>query len=72
MWYAVDRFEGDRAVLEDDEGHRRMADRDQLPPDTLQGDVLVLEAGKYLHDRRETQRRRDRIRHLEQRLRGGE
>lgn len=69
MYYAVDRLEETLAVLQDDEEHTVSVARDLLPVDTVQGDVLVLKDGKYFHDREETQRRRERIRRLENLLR---
>lgn len=69
MYYAVDRLEETLAVLQDDEEHTVPVARDLLPADTVQGDVLVLKDGKYFHDREETQRRRERIRRLENLLR---
>lgn len=40
MWYAVDRFEGEWAVLQDDEGQSHNVERSRLPQDIRQGDVL--------------------------------
>lgn len=40
QYYAVDRFEGDFAVLTAD-GRLRTFRRDALPPDTAEGDVLL-------------------------------
>lgn len=59
MYYAVDRFEGELAVLQDDEERCVTVERTLLPAGVSQGDVLTLENGKYIHAREETQRRRD-------------
>ena len=37
MWYAVDRFEGEWAVLQDDEGQSHNVERSRLPQDIRQG-----------------------------------
>lgn len=69
MRFAIDRFEDEKAVLQDDTGTSRVVDKTLLPPDAVQGDVLTFCDGCYQHDRAETMARRDRIRHLEQILR---
>lgn len=71
MYYAIDRFEDEQAVLQDDSGKSLVVDRVLLPTDAAQGDILKLyDDGHYRHDRAETVARRDRIRRLEQLLRG--
>ncbi|MBQ9861837.1 MAG: DUF3006 domain-containing protein [Clostridia bacterium] len=70
MWYAIDRFEGKQAVLQDDNGICLVVDNTLLPPDAVQGDVLTRCGGHYRHDREETSARRDKIYRLEQLLRG--
>ncbi len=67
--YAIDRFEGEHVVLQDDSGTSLVVDKALLPPDVVQGDVLKLCNGYYQHDREETTERRDRIHRLEQLLR---
>lgn len=71
MYYAIDRFEGDFAVLEDDDGNTMPVRRAALPADVRQGDVLVLRQGQYAAAPEETRRRREAARRLEDRLRGG-
>ncbi len=70
MFYAVDRLEGGIAVLVDDEENTSTVERALLPEGVVQGDVLRLEEGRYQRDEEETARRRERIRRLEQLLRG--
>ena len=70
MYYAIDRFEGGLAVLEDDDETLHTVERALLPAGARQGDVLTLENGTYAAAPGETQRRRDAARRLEQLLRG--
>ena len=69
MWYAVDRFEGEWAVLQDDEGQSHPVERSRLPQDIRQGDVLRQTDKGFVPDPEETARRRERVRRLEERLR---
>lgn len=70
MRYAIDRFESDKAVLEDEDGICFTVDKTLLPSDAMQGDVLALRDGRYCRDRAETDARRDKLYRLEQLLRG--
>ena len=45
MFYAVDRFEEHLAVLVDDEENTCIVEREALPADVRQGDVLRREEG---------------------------
>lgn len=45
----IDRFEGDIAIVEDDESIINIP-RNKLPFDAKEGDILVLSDGKYLVD----------------------
>ena len=58
--YIVDRFEGDFAVLESENGGTVDILKSDLP-DVKEGDVIVFEDGYYKVDREETQRRRELI-----------
>lgn len=53
----IDRFEGDIAVVETDEGFRDIP-RSELPAETEEGDVLGFCNGCYVVDRDATERRR--------------
>lgn len=69
MFYAIDRFEGQWALLESDDAAIQRVDRAQLPPQARESDVLRLENGVYIVDAEETARRREAVRRLQQRLR---
>jgi hypothetical protein len=61
MFYSIDRFEGDFAVLIADDGENRPipVPRNQLPPEVREGSILTQEAGgMYRFHPEETQRRR--------------
>ncbi len=69
-YYAIDRFEGTFALLEDGEGRTFPVPREALPAGVKQGDVLALEGGEYRPAPEETSRRRAAARRLEDLLRG--
>ena len=65
MSYIIDRFEGekeDRTTL--------LVPRSELPPQSMEGDVLVYEDGVYRIDSDATQERRRRIEEKRKRLFG--
>lgn len=62
MYYVVDRFEGEWAMLEDADGHIRSFPKTQMPIGVKEGDVLREEAGTFILDEQETQRRAEHIR----------
>lgn len=69
MRAVIDRFEGDMAVvLVGEEEHRLPVHRQFLPAGVREGDVLVL---RWEIDRRETEARRERMRHLIEDLKKG-
>lgn len=70
MRYAIDRFEDDKAVMQDENGICFVIDKTLLPSDAVQGDVLIQCEGRYQHDRAETSARREKLYRLEQLLRG--
>ncbi len=53
----IDRFEGDIAVVEADDGFLEIP-RSQLPPEAKEGDVLVRCCGGYAVDKDVTEQRR--------------
>lgn len=69
MLYSIDRFEGDVAVLIDEEkvGHNIL--RAQLPADVKAGDMLRLENGQYIPDDDAARARREQILRLQNKLR---
>ena len=69
MFYSVDRFEEDQAVLCDDDENTRVVPRAALPQGTTEGDVLIETAEGFVPDATETEARRARVRALQERLR---
>ncbi len=67
---SVDRFEGETAVLEDEDGECRPVPRALLSPQAREGDLVRLIDGIYCPDAAATAARREEIRALEQRLLG--
>lgn len=47
MEYIIDRFEGGKAVLEEDGGKFREVDKVLLPENAQESDCLIFENGKY-------------------------
>ena len=65
MYYSVDRIEGNKAVLEDDDEKMSVVDVSLLPNGTAECDVLTKdENGNFIKDDEEKQRRQDLIRAL--------
>ena len=62
MQYIIDRFEGNFAILEAENGEYTGMERARLPREAGEGDVVVHELGAFRSDREETKRRRARIR----------
>ncbi len=70
MIYSIDRFEGDSAVLCDEEETCVTVPRASLPADVQAGDMLRQTADGYEIDRALTAARRARAQALRQRLTG--
>ncbi len=68
MIYSVDRFEGNIAVLEDDNRHTIDVARSLLPCEIKVGDCIRLKNGKYEKDADETALRRKRTERLMKQL----
>lgn len=64
----IDRFEGDRALLELEEGGHIWAPRAALPPEAQEGDCLRSAKGGYALDEAATQARRAQLSALRRRL----
>lgn len=63
MKWVLDRFEGSKAVLENiDTRETTVCDREALPPEAQEGDVLLKIDGSYTIDRPETKNRAEDIR----------
>ena len=70
MLYSVDRFEGDLAVLVDEDGNSRDVPRHRLPAGAKEGAMVRLEAGgSFTPDEEAAARRRARVLALQNRLR---
>lgn len=59
MYYSIDRFEGEFAVCEDEEGNFLDIPKALLPADVREGTVLNEKNGRYTIDQAEEKRRRD-------------
>lgn len=62
--FTVDRIEGDKAVLECENGDFVTLDRKSLPKNIKDGDVLNFEGGSCFFNAEETERRSKKIRKL--------
>ena len=70
MYYSLDRFEEELAVLEDDDEHTLTIPRILLPEGARPGDVLIRDGDRYSPAPDETARRREQIRRLQMRFDG--
>lgn len=61
MFYTIDRFEGDYAVLEDDDENRVNVKRALLPVTAKESDVLVFDGETYTVNAEETEKRRQSV-----------
>lgn len=68
MKYVIDRFEGDFAVCEDEEGKMVNMDRKTLPIEAKEGDVIIFDCNVVSIDKEETTKRRKRINELAESL----
>jgi hypothetical protein len=66
--YVIDRYEGAYAVLEDKYGRTYDVPRDELPPDTREGDVLNENDGIYVINEEATKLKRAKLRQLKDAL----
>ena len=62
--FTVDRFEGDRVVLECENGDMAVFERRTLPKNIKEGDMLRFDGGSCYLSAEETVRRRKKIRKL--------
>ena len=62
--FTVDRFEGDKAVLECENGETAVFERRALPKNIKEGDVLRFDGGSCYLSAEETAKRRKKIRRL--------
>jgi hypothetical protein len=64
MKYIIDRFEGDLAVCEAEDGKMVDIEKSRLPKNAEVGDVIIFENGHFLVDKEETDKRRKEIEDL--------
>lgn len=69
MLLSVDRIEGTVAVLVDEDGVARSVALEQLPSAIAEGDMVRFDGEYYIADPAETQRRREYVLHLQEKLR---
>ncbi len=62
--FTVDRFEGDKAVLECENGDFITLDKTSLPKNIQEGDVLNFNVNSYFLDAEETAKRKKHIKSL--------
>lgn len=62
--FTVDRLEGDKAVLECENGDMAVFDRASLPQNIKEGDILRFESESCYLNAEETERRRQKIRRM--------
>ena len=62
MRYSIDRFEGNFAILEAENGETIGVERARLPREAGEGDIVVHEIGEFKVDAEATAARRARIR----------
>lgn len=67
-FYSVDRFEEDYAILVDDDCASVTVLKRELPKGIMAGNVLRFENGKYTVAPEEEEKRRNRIRSLQNKL----
>lgn len=68
MFFIIDRFEGDYAILLSDDQQLQQILRSDLPDEASEGSVLRYEQGRWQLDAAEYQARRQRIEQKMQRL----
>lgn len=61
MFYTIDRFEGDYAVLEDDDENRVNVKKALLPEMAKESDVLDFDGEAYTVNAEETEKRRQSV-----------
>lgn len=64
MRYIIDHFEENFAVCEDESGELIDIERKKIPNKAQEGDVLLLKNGKYVLDKKQTEKMRKEIEDL--------
>ena len=68
MRLVIDRFEGDYAICQGDDGHMQEIERRKIPKEAQEGDIIVLQGDKIFIDKEETLKMRDEIEKLMEEL----
>ena len=68
MFYTIDRFEGEYAVLEDDSENRIIIKKALLPKEAGESDVLEFDGESYVVNAEETEKRRQAVTELLRRM----
>lgn len=71
MKLSIDRFEGNYAVCEDNDGKMHDIPRELVQESAKEGDVLIFRDGSYWVDTEETQKRRNAAAQLQKKLMDG-
>lgn len=64
MKIIIDRFEGEYAICENESEEMIKIEKNKLPSEASEGDVLILEGEKITLDKNETQKRKEKIEKL--------
>lgn len=70
-YFILDRFEGEFAVCEDENGDMRSIAKAELPKNIKEGDVLRFDGSGYSFDAERTSLRQERVKKLLSRLKRG-
>ncbi|MCT4605669.1 MAG: DUF3006 domain-containing protein [Marinisporobacter sp.] len=68
MYMIIDRFEENLAVCEREDGKIINIERNMIPQDAKEGDVLVVDENRIFIDREETLKRRKKIEEMTKNL----
>lgn len=64
MQFIIDRFEGSLAVCEDENRRMINIERNKLPPEAKEGDVLCVDGGEYKVDAVATEAKKREVKRL--------
>lgn len=64
MKVVIDRFEGNYAVCEKENGEIINIEKDKIPNEAKEGDVLVIENNGIIIDKEETEKRKEEMKKL--------
>jgi hypothetical protein len=64
MKLIIDRFEGNFALCEDEQGNMINIERHKVPMEAVEGDILVIKENNIVIDLQETENRKQQIKEL--------